>query len=84
MKYQNKEEMRIDYIKMRKNNMIHIDFFYEIYLQKTTKPPLDINLFSHAFQIYLHSTGYSLFNEMDIEFNIIKILDKEQRVIDFF
>lgn len=81
MKYQNKEQMRVDYIRMRNDNALYFDLFYEIYLHKNQKQNLDFNTFAHTFQIYMHSTGYSVLNDMDRYFNVIKILDKDNRTL---
>jgi hypothetical protein len=81
MKYQNKEQMRVDYLRMRNDNALYLDLFYEIYLQKNQKQNLDFNTFAHTFQIYMHSTGFSLLNDMDKHFDVVKVLDKDQRVI---
>lgn len=81
MKYQNKEQMRVDYIRMRNDNALYLDLFYEIYLHKNQKQNLDFNTFAHTFQIYIHSTGYSVLNDMDRYFDVIKILDKDNRTL---
>jgi hypothetical protein len=81
MRYQNKEQMRVDYIRMRSDNALYLDLFYEIYLHKNQKQNLDFNTFAHMFQMYVHSTQYSLLNDMDIYFNVVKVLDKDKHTI---
>jgi hypothetical protein len=66
--------LKEEYIKLRNENKLNVDFLYKYYLSKVDKDPVNFTTFMQVIQFANIDT---IFETLDLEFGVNRIYDKE-------
>lgn len=70
--------LKEEYIKLRNENKLNVDFLYKYYLNKAEKNPVDFTTFMSVIQF---ANTEAIFETLDLEFGVTRLYDSKGKLL---
>jgi len=70
--------LKEEYIKLRNENKLNIDFLYKYYLNKAEKDPVNFTTFMSVIQF---ANTEAIFETLDLEFGVTRVYDSNGKLL---